>query len=411
MRYRDPHKALPEIGRELNVGLILEGSVIRLGNHVRVSAQLVDAATDRHLWARQYDRDLQDVLQLQSELASAVAMEVTGKLTSLAGQSTTTRKVNPQAYEAYLKGEYFLDKWSNEGFGKAKEYFEQSIDFDPGFADAYAGLAEYYGVVAFMGVVPPREAWLKSEELLSKVLEMDHTSSKAHALLGMIKLQFRCDPAAAEKELNQAIALNPGDMRALDYHSYYLLELGHTDQAITEKKRILEHDPLRVITNAELGLYLIHAGRTDEAIAQLKKTLELDPDYAAAHMRLGLAYADKQRYEDAVSEVQKAISLDRKPDRLAKLAELYALWGQTQKALEAMAELKQMSRKQYVPPCKIALVYARLGNRSTALDWLKKTRADDSADLSDPGFDSLRSDPQFKMLEAQFKPKPSCPKF
>jgi hypothetical protein len=142
MRYKDPHKGLPEIGRELNVGLILEGSVVRFGNHVRVSAQLVDASKDQHLWARQYDRELQDVLQLQSELASAVALEVTGKLTSLERlQSTTTRKVNPQAYEAYLKGEYFVDKWSQQGFDKAKEYFEQSIDLDPSFADAYAGLA------------------------------------------------------------------------------------------------------------------------------------------------------------------------------------------------------------------------------------------------------------------------------
>jgi TolB-like protein/DNA-binding winged helix-turn-helix (wHTH) protein/Flp pilus assembly protein TadD len=411
MRYRDPHKALPDIGRELNVGLILEGSVIRSGNHIRVSAQLVDAENDRHLWARQYDRDLQDVLQLQSELASAVALEVTGKLTSWASRSTTARKVNPQAYEAYLKGEYFLDKWSAEGFEKAKGYFQQSIDFDPSFADAYAGLAEYYGVVAFMGVVPPRDAWLRSEDLLNKALEIDNTSSKAHSLLGMIKMQFRCDPPAAEKELNQALALNPGDMRALDYHSYYLLELGRMDEAIAEKKRILEHDPLRVITNAELGLYLAQAGRLDEAIVQFKKTLELDPSHAAAHMRLGLAYADKREYDKAVPEIQKAIYLDRKPARFAHLGEVYALWGKRRLALKTIAELKQMSKKSYVPAFMVARVYARLGDRAAALNWVKKTKADDGADLSDPGFDSLRSDPQFKVLEATYKPSPSCPRF
>lgn len=412
MRYKDPHKRLPEIARELNVRLILEGSVIRSGNHVRVSAQLVDAEKDQHLWARQYDRELQDVLQLQSELASAVSLEVTGKLTSLERiRSTTTRVVNPQAYEAYLKGEYFLDKWSQKGFEQAKEYFQQSIDLDPSFADAYAGLAEYYGVIAFNGIMPPRPAWLKSEDLLSKALQMDNTSSKAHSLLGMIKLQFRCDRAAAEKELNQALALNPGDMRALDYHSYYLLELGRMDEAIAEKKRILEHDPLRVITNAELGLYLVQAQRIDEAIVQFKKTLELDPNYAAAHMRLGSAYADKHQYEEAVSEIQKAISLDRKPARLAHLGELYALLGKRPQALETIAELKQMSKQQYVPACTIALVYARLGDRAAALDWVKKTKAEDDADLSDPGFDSLRSDPQFKLLEARFKSSPSCPAF
>jgi superkiller protein 3 len=227
----------------------------------------------------------------------------------------------------------------------------------------------------------------------------------------MIKLQFRCDRVSAEKELNEALALNPGDLRALDYHSYYLLELGRTDEAIAEKRRILEHDPLRVITNAELGLYLTQAGRVDEAIVQYKKTLELDPNYAAAHMRLGSAYVDKHQYEEAVPEIQKAISLDRKPARVSQLGEVYALWGKRSQALEKIAELRQMSKHQYVPACMIALIYARLGDRAAALDWLKRTKADDGADLSDAAFDSLRSDPHFKVLAAQFKPNSSCPAF
>jgi tetratricopeptide (TPR) repeat protein len=309
--------------------------------------------------------------------------------------------VNPQAYEAYLKGKYFLDKWTGEGFEKAKVYFQQSIDLDPGYPEGYMGLAEYYGTVAFMGMVPSREAWLKAETLLAKSLEMDNSSSDTHALLGMIKLQFRCDRAAAEKELNLALELNPGDMGALDWHSYYLLEIGSKDEAIAEKKRVLEHDPLSVRTNAELGLYFLDSGRIDEAIAQLQKTLELDPNYAAAHMRLGAAYEEKEEYGQAVIEIQKAISLDKKPVRLAQLGELYARWGKRQEASETIGQLQEMSKQRYVAPTMIALIYSRLGQNEAAIAWLEKANPDDDPKISNAAFDTLRSDPRFKILEAR----------
>jgi len=413
IRYKNAHKRLPDIGRELNVGLILEGSVARSGSHVRVSAQLVDAGRDEHLWARQYDRDLRDVLQLQNEIASAVALEVTGKLTSLQHRymSTRSQRVNPAAYEAYLKGEYFIDKWSADSFEKAKTYFQQSIDLDPNFADAYAGLAEYYGTLAFTGTAPAREAWLKSEDLLSRALQMDDSSSKAHNLLGMIKFQFRCDGAGAKKELDYALQINPGDMRALSYHSYYLLETGHVDEAIAEKKTVLAHDPLSVITNAELGLYFIHAGRADEAISQLGKALELDANYAPAHMRLGFAYSLKKNYEQAAVEMQKAIALDKSPMRIAHLGEIYALWGKKQEALRTIAELRKMSDKERVTPSMIALIYAQLGDGAAAVKWLKKAKPEDEPTVGDPGFQALHSDPQFKVLEARLKPASGCPAF
>ena len=414
MHYKGAHKGVSDIGNELNVGLVLEGSVIRSGNHVRVNAQLVDASRDQHIWARQYDRELQDVLQLQSELASAVAQEITGKLTGLqqVPSANRTRKVNPQAYEAYLKGEYFLDRWSEQGFEKSKTYFQQAIDLDPSYADAYAGLAEYYGIVAFTASAPPREAWLKSEELLLHSLSMDYYSVKAHTYLGMLKLYFRCDPAAAKKELDYALQLNPGEMRALDYHSYYLLQLGDTDEAIAEKQRVLEHSPLSIITNAELGLYLLIAKRTDEAIVRLQKTLELDANYPAAHMRLGWAYKDKKQFAQAALEMQKAIALDKQPMRLVQLGEVYALWGRKEEALQTIAELREMSEQQrYVAPTMIALVYARLGDKVAALQWLKKANPDDDPKISDAAFETLRSEPQFKALEDRLKPNSSCPAF
>jgi TolB-like protein/DNA-binding winged helix-turn-helix (wHTH) protein/Flp pilus assembly protein TadD len=412
-RYKGTQKPLPEIGRELNVSVIVEGSVIRAGNHVRVTAQLLDAARDQHLWAGRYDRDLRDILQLQSELASAVAMEVAGRLTpdEKSRLAKEVRPVNPQAYEAYLRGGYFLDKWTTEGFDKAKGYFQQSIDLDPGYAQGYAGLAEYYRSVAFMGVVPPQDAWLKAENLLEKSLEINGASSNAHTLLGMLKLQFRCDRAAAEEELNRALELNPGDMGALDYHSYYLLEIGRMDEAIAEKKKVLEHDPLSVRTNAEFALYLLQAGRNDEAISQLQKTLELDPNYAATHMRLGRAYAAKTQYEQAAGEFKKAIALDKTPMRLAKLGEVYARWGKRQEATQTIADLRAMSKQRYVPPNTLALIYSQMGQKEAAITWLAKSKPDDEPKVSDPGFDSLRSDPQFKILEARLKPNDACPSF
>jgi eukaryotic-like serine/threonine-protein kinase len=413
LHYKGTHKSLPEIAQELNVDAVVEGSVAKAGSRVRINAQLVDARREQHLWARQYDRELQDVLQLQNDLASAIALEVAGTLTpnEQSHLKQRTRQVNPQAYEAYLKGIYFLDKWTDEGFGRAKDYFAEAIELDPRYAEGYAGLGEYYGNAAFTGKVPPREAWVKSEELLNKALEMDNTSSKAHSLLGMLKMYFYCDQPAAEKELNHALQLNPGDMRALDYHSYYLLGIGRTDEAIAEKRRVLEHDPLALITNADLGLYLIQAGRTDEAIAQFQKTLELDPNYAAAHMRLGLAYAQKEQYSQAVFEMQKAISLDKNPARLAQLGEVYAQWGKRKEALGKIRQLKEMSKRQHVAPGLIALIYARLGERAAAFHWLEKAQPEDDPKISNPAFESLRSEPRFKILEARLRPNSSCPAF
>jgi serine/threonine protein kinase/Tfp pilus assembly protein PilF len=411
--YKGTHKALPEIARELNVDAAVVGTVMLSGNRVRISAQLVDAASDQNLWARDYDRDLQDVLNLQSELAAAVAHEVAGKL-SLEERSRLTSKlqsVNPEAYEAYLKGFYFYQKETDEGFEKAKEYFQKSIDLDPTYAPAYLGLGETYGFMAYTRRVNSTEAWLKAEDLLTKTLELDPNSSLAHALIGMIKLQFRCDRLAAEKELKRALDLNPGDIDALDYHSYYLLEIGQTDEAIVEKKRVLEHDPVSVGTSAELGLYYLRAGRNDEAIQQLQKTLELDPNYPSALARLGTAYANKQQYDRAVVEIKKAIAVDSTPGKLGNLGDVYARWGKTQEALEVIQELKEMSKQRYVSPSLIARIYARLGEKDQALTWIAKSKKEDQPPISDPGFDTLRSDSRFKIHETLLNPDPACPSF
>jgi tetratricopeptide (TPR) repeat protein len=233
----------------------------------------------------------------------------------------------------------------------------------------------------------------------------------AHALSGMIKFQFRCDRPGAEKELSRALELNPNDMAALDYHSYYLLEMGRTDEAIAEKKRVLEDAPVSLGTSAELGLYYLEAGRNDEAIEQLQKTLELDPNFPSALTRLGKAYANKEKYDQAVVEIKKAITLDATPGRLGTLGDVYVRWGKTEEALEVIQELKNMSNKRYVEPILIAQIYARLGEKDKALFWFEKVKKQDQPDTSDPAFDGLRSDPRFKLMEARLRPDESCPSF
>lgn len=413
MRYKGTRKRLADIAKELNVDVIVEGSVIRSGNQVNVTAQLLDAAKDQHIWARRYDRDLQNVLQLQSDLASAIATEVAGKLSPSdeSRLSARARPVNPEAYEAYLKGDYFINKWTTAGFEKAKGYYEKAVEIDPGYVDGQVGLAGYYAIMAFTHT-GPGENWLKAESLVEKALQMDSNSAKAHTLLGMINLQFRCDRAGAETELNRALALDPADMSTVDYHSYYLLEIGKTEQALAEKKIVLSHDPLSVITNAELGLYLMLAGRNQEAIPQLQKALDLDPDYAAAHIRLGRAYAGLGRFSEATKEMERAISLDKGATDLRYLGEVYARWGKTDEALQQISQLKEMMKQGRSVSTDIALIYAQLGNKDAAFAWLANATAeDDGPKISDPGFESIRSDPRFQQIEARLRPNPACPAF
>ena len=413
MQYKGTQKALPEIARELNIDAVVLGSVARSGNRIRINAKLVEAASGQNLWTDDYDRDVQDVMKVQDELAGAVAKEVVGKLTSQDQSRLQGRpqSVNPQAYEAYLKAEYFGGKETDEGFAKAIEYYQRSIHLDPSYADAYLGLANTYGFMAYQRRMDYAEGSVKAENLLAKALELNPNSSLAHALTGMIKFQFRCDRPGAEKELSRALELNPNDMAALDYHSYYLLEMGRTDEAIAEKKRVLEDAPVSLGTSAELGLYYLEAGRNDEAIEQLQKTLELDPNFPSALTRLGKAYANKEKYDQAVVEIKKAIALDATPGRLGTLGDVYVRWGKTEEALEVIQELKNMSNKRYVEPILIAQIYARLGEKDKALFWFEKVKKEDQPDTSDPAFDGLRSDPRFKLMEARLRPDESCPRF
>jgi TolB-like protein/DNA-binding winged helix-turn-helix (wHTH) protein/Flp pilus assembly protein TadD len=411
MQYKGSRPSLPQIGRELHVDSVVEGTIVREGNRVRITAQLIDANSDRHLWAKRYDRDLTNILSMQADVATEITYEIQANLTAQErDRLSQTRAVTPEAYEAYLKARYFYQREDAQGQEKAKEYYLKSIGLDPSFAPAYTGLAENYAYKAFTRTSAPAD-WLEAETLLKKSLLLDPNSAPTHTLLGMVDWQFYCDTANAEKEFNLALQLNPGDMTARDYYSYYLLETGRDEEAILQKRQVLSRDPVSVRTNAELGLYYLEAKRYDEAIQQLQQTLEMDSTNFRALMRLAFAYQGKQQYDQAIVQMKKAIALEDLPRRYEHLGYVYALAGRKDEALETIELLKRRRDEVAETAVGIALIYLYIGERDLALSWLEKAKPGDEFSLSDPRFDGLRADPRFVAIEARMKAKEAnaCP--
>jgi eukaryotic-like serine/threonine-protein kinase len=410
-RYRGSRKPPAVIARELKVGGVVQGAVSMAGNRVHVSATLIDAAHDRILWKEDYERDLQDILKLQRDLAVGVARELVDEFSwKTQTRASRPQTVNPQAYEAYLKGSYLHEQGRD---AKAAEFYRQSIALDPSFAAAYTGLAETYSGRAYFNQLPAAEGYETAEGLLAKALTLDPDSSLAHTLSGMIKLIYRCDRAGADKELSRAVELNPGDLDALTYHSYYLLEIGRTDEAIAEKRRVLQSDPGDPGTSSEIGLYLIRAGRNDEAIEQLHKTLELNPNDPDVLWRLGIAYINTFRYEQAVEQLTKAVAadLEHDPQYLGTLGYAYARWGRRSEAQRVIRQLNDQGRQRYLSPSLVARVYAGLGDESRALDFLAKAHPGDRPFPSDAAFDRLHSNPRFAELARRLNPGVGCPPY
>jgi serine/threonine protein kinase/TolB-like protein/Tfp pilus assembly protein PilF len=404
MRYKKTEKPLPQIARELGVDGIVEGSVLRVGDRVRITAQLIQAEQERHLWAESYERDLRDILALQSEVARAIANEIRLKLTPQEQvRLASVRPVNPDAHEAYLKARYYWNLRTEEGLKKSIQYFQQAIEKDPGYALAYAGLADSYAVLAAYNVMAPKEAYPRAKVAAFKALEMDETLAEAHAALGDARGRYDWDWVGAEKEYKRAIELNPSYATAHQWYAEYLSAMGRHNEAIAEAKRAQELDPLSLIINASGCWVFFHARRYDEAIAQYRSTLELNAGFYPAHLYLGRAYEQKKLYEQAISEHQKAIALEQgNPLLAAELARAYAAAGKRTEALKIISDLRELSKPTYVPSYQIAQVYTALGDTDRAFAWLEKAYDYRSATLFmlkvDPRVDRLRSDPRFQDL-------------
>jgi TolB-like protein/DNA-binding winged helix-turn-helix (wHTH) protein/Flp pilus assembly protein TadD len=404
MHYKGTSKTLPQIGRELGADAIVEGTVFRSGNRVRITAQLLDARTDRHLWAHEYERDLRDVITMQDEVARDIATEIRIKLTPQQQvRLSSTRRVNPEAYEAYLMGRYYWNKRTVAGVGKAIQYFQIATEKDPGYALAYAGLADAYVVLVPWEVRPTKEALPEARAAARRALQIDSTLAGPHATLGMSNL-YDLNWLGAEGEFKRAIELNASNATAHEWYSLTLASIGRWDEATEEAERAQVLDPHSLVIGAVVGWVFLLSGQYQQAIGQEQRTLQMDPDFSPALLYLGLAYDQKGRYQEATAVLERASKLPggSSPIALAELARTYALSGQRGRAIEVLKELRQVSKRRYVPSFKIAVVYAALGENGRAFAWLEKAYNDHDQGMSnikvDPRLDPLRSDPRYQDL-------------
>jgi len=401
MRYKGTTKPSKQIAAELGVEGLVVGSVWRVEDRVRISVELIDARADRTLWAANYERAVSDVLSLQSEVARAIAHEIQVKLTTQEeARLARARPVNPQAYEAYLKGRYFWDK-RGESLKDALRFFELAIEKDPTYAPAYAGLADTYAVMGSYRFISPHEAMPKAIAAARQALELDESLAEAHASLAHIDFTY-LESADAEAEFKCALELNPGYATGRHWYAIYLSALGRHREALEQIKQAQTLDPLSRIINANVAWCYYLARQYDQAIAQAQKALELDPNSAVAHGYLGQAYLEKGLYTEALAELRTVTLSDESPAYLAELANAYAVAGQREMALTALADLNKLAQRRYVSPYDFAFVYAGLGDKGKALDWLEKAYEERDDRLPNlqvhPRLQSLRSEPRFRRL-------------
>jgi len=407
MAYKDSRKPLSEIARDLRVDAVVEGTVLRAGNRVRITAELVQVSTDHHLWAETYESPVGDILTLQGQVASAIVGQISVKLapedqTRLAN---TAAHVNPEAYEDLLKGRYYWNKRSDEGLAKAIEYFEAATTKDPNYALAYAGLADCYSVVgsAIVGTMPAAQAAPKAKAAALKALQIDDSLGEAETSLASVRFNYDWDWPAAATGFERAVELNPNYATAYQRYSLYLMAMGRPRESLEKINVARQLDPLSLSINFSYGWRLYMARQYDEAAEQLDNTLEMDPSFALAHLVLGETYEQKGDIQRAIVELEKARDISPgTPLMVAGLGHAYSVANKTPEARAVLNQLLEKSKRQYVSPFYIALIYAGLGESDKAMDWLEKAYADRSNGLVflkvDPQLDSLRSNPRFKDL-------------
>jgi TolB-like protein/DNA-binding winged helix-turn-helix (wHTH) protein/Flp pilus assembly protein TadD len=404
MVYKHAREPLPQIARELNVDAVVEGTVLRSGDRVRITAQLIEASTDRHLWSQSYEGELRDTLSLQNTVARAIADQIQINLSSREQAALKNiQVVNPEAYESYLKGRYFWNKRTADGLKVARDYFNKSIQQDPNFARAYSGLADTYALLGDwqFAVMSSKEALPKAKDAAIRALALDSALGEAHNSLAFCLDGFDWDFESAGKEFQRALELNPGYATAHHWYAWHLSLLGRYDDAIGEMKKAQNDDPLSLIINSDLAELLLLAHSYDESIQQSRKTIEMDPNFAVAHNQLGQALLLQHKNEEAVAELQKAVQLSgNSPTCLTNLARAYVASGRKPEALGILDDLKLRANPNYSYSAEIAMIYASLGDKDHAMTWLQKGFDErfNPGVLMRPGFDPLRSDPRFQEL-------------
>jgi serine/threonine protein kinase/tetratricopeptide (TPR) repeat protein len=401
MQYKDTMKPLPEIARELGVDAVVEGSVMVSADRVRVNVQLIEARTDRNIWSRSYERDLEDILALQSELAKAVAREIKIALTPAEqARLSLTHPVNPEAYQFVLRGRALWNRRTEEDLFRAKEFFERAIEKDPSYALAHAGLADAYNMLASYYFVPPEEGYPKAKEAALRALELNENLAEAYTSLAWVKYRFDRDWFGAETDYNWAIGLNPSYATAHQWYGALLRDMGRFDEALAEFERARELNPFSLAINTSIAYLYYLARQYDQALSQCTKALEIDPNFHWAHDVKGLAYLQQGAFEEALQSFKQALALSETSlDYSCHLAQAYALAGMDQEAQEILDDLIEKEEMGNVPFHEVALIYKALGNRDQALVFLERASVEQLSVVTpsnmDPRLDSLRLDPLF----------------
>jgi tetratricopeptide (TPR) repeat protein len=384
-------------GRELSVELVLDSRVQRIGERIRVTVQLINTAGGATLWTEKFDVRFTDIFAVQDSISNHLSEAIRLNLTDEERRLLTKRHTdNTEAYEAYLKGRYFWNKRTQPGYDQARGFFQRAIALDPGYAQAYVGLADTYAFLREHG---------KVKEQLVKALELDDTLAEAHASLAFnYKFSTEWDWPAAEAEFKRAIEINPNYATAHHWYAYYLAAMGRFDEAINEIKRARELDPLSIIINTDVGEMLYYARRYDEAIAVYRSSLEMDPNFGVAHYLLAYAYEHKGMYEEAIREFQKALLTHAPSAKHLRgwLGRCYAAMGKKDEAVKILDELKTLPTRAPGMPLQMASIYGALGDKDQAFEWLERAYEEHDYDMiqitMDPRHDNLRSDPRFQDL-------------
>ncbi|PYJ91167.1 MAG: hypothetical protein DME62_15800 [Verrucomicrobia bacterium] len=415
-RYKGTPTNLLEIAKQLGVAHILEGTVQKAADQVRVNVQLINAQTDSHLWAEKFDRNLADIFAVESEIATKIADTLQAKLTGSEKQAIAARPTeNSEAHQLYLKGRYFLSRRTEEGLKKSVEFFNQAIDKDSGYALAYSGLADsnmYLLKLAFLRGLSRKESYERAKAAATKALELDDNLAEAHTSLALVKMEYEWEWASSEGEFKRAIQLNPGFAEAHHQYSHYLTAMGRSSESLAESLRALELDPLSLVLNGHLAWHYLYARQYDQAIQQCQRTAELDRNYPETADFRGLAYEQKGMYREAIAELQMAVNLSgNSPHIKAELGHAYAIAGETTPALDILDELKRGSTETHISSYDIAVIYIGLGRKDQALEALENAYQERSEWLRyvkvDPRLDPLRGDPRFEKLANQVLPPAS----
>jgi serine/threonine-protein kinase len=400
-RYKGKATDAKTIGKELNVQAILNGTVVQRGQELSLFVELIDVALDKVVWSQQYNRKQSDLVSLQTDIARDVSSKLKATMSgSDEAKLMKTYTANPEAYQLYLKGNYYRTKYTNEGYKKGIEFYRKAIEMDPNYALAYIGIAGAY-LTSSDWYLPPTDAMPKVKAAASKALELDNTLADAHTYLGANANWYEWDWSTGERELKLAIELDPANAEAHHQYGFYLEMMGRTDQAVSEMEKAQRLAPLDINLNSDLAAAYVYAGEFDRAIDRARSTIEIDPNYWLSHVILGIAYERKGQFTDAVTELEKAHSLENGPWVAGYLGYVYAAAGKKAEAQKVLAELTDLSKRQYIPAYTVAFIYAGLNDKDHAFEWLNKGYKEHSGLALmkvETTFDNLRGDPRFKEM-------------